>query len=74
MVASFPGLPHLQFLIARSMQKKNGGRRPGESYRVIRGTHDVTGSRHGDIYTFISPATEKLENQDKIQLRDKSCL
>ena len=35
-VASFPGLPHLQFLIACSMQK--GGGRPGESSHVIRGT------------------------------------
>ena len=42
-----------------------GGRRPGESYHVIRGTNDVTGSRHEDIFTFISPATEKLEKQDK---------
>ena len=62
-LASFPGLPRLQFLIACSIQ--NGGRRPGESYHVIRGTHDVTGSRHEDIFTFISPATEKLEKQDK---------
>ena len=69
-LASFPGLPRLQFLIACSM----GGRRPGESYHVIRGTHDVTGSRHEDIFTFISPATEKLEKQDKFQPRDKSHL
>ena len=41
---------------------------------VIRGTHDVTGSRHEDILTFISPATEKLEKQDKFQPRDKSYL
>ena len=33
---------------------------------------DVTDSRHGDIFTFISPATEKLKKQDKFQPRDKS--
>ena len=33
---------------------------------------DITDSRHGDIFTFISPTTEKLEKQDKFQLRDKS--
>ena len=38
---------------------------PGESYHVIRATGDVTDSRHGDIFTFISPATEKLKKQDK---------
>ena len=42
---------------------------PGESYHVIRGTADVTDSRHGYI---ISPATEKLKKQDKLQPRDKS--
>ena len=52
----------------------NGGRRPGESYHVIRGTADVTGSRHEDIITFISPAVEKLEKQDKFQPKDKSYL
>ena len=46
---------------------KNGGRSLGESYNVIYGTHDVTGSRHEDIFTFLSPATEKLEKQDKFQ-------
>ena len=49
-------------------------RRPGESYHVIRGTHDVTGSRHEDIFTFISPATEKLKKHDKFQPKDKSHL
>ena len=39
---------------------------------MIRGTADVTGSRHKDIFTFISPAVEKLEKQDKFQLKDKS--
>ena len=53
---------------------KNGGRKPGESYHVIRGTHDVTGSRHEDIFTFISQATEKLKKQDMFQPRDKSYL
>ena len=47
-------------------------RRPGESYHVIPATGDVTDSRHGDIFTFISPATEKLKKQDKFQPRDKS--
>ena len=36
---------------------KNGVRRPGEPYHAIHGTSDVTGSRHEDIFTFISPAT-----------------
>ena len=40
---------------------------PGESYHVIPATGDVTDSRHGDIFTFISPATEKLKKQDKFQ-------
>ena len=53
---------------------KNGGRRPGESYHVIRGTADVIGSRHEDIFTFISPAVAKLEKQDKLQPKDKSYL
>ena len=56
------------------MQKWREKARPGESYHVIRGTHDVTGSRHEDIFTFISPATEKLEKQDKFQPKDKSHL
>ena len=47
---------------------------PGESYHVIRGTADVTESRHGGIFKFISPATEKLEKQDTFQPRDKSFL
>ena len=34
----------------------NGGRRTGESHHMI--------YRHRDIFTFISPVTEKLENQD----------
>jgi len=41
---------------------------------MIRATGGVTDSRHGDIFTFISPATEKLKKQDKFQLRDKSYL
>ena len=41
---------------------------------MICGTHDVTDSRHEDIFTFISPATEKLEQQDKFQSKDKSHL
>ena len=41
---------------------------------MIRGTHDVTGSRFEDIFTFISPVTEKLEKQDKFQPKDKSYL
>jgi len=45
---------------------KSGGRRPGVSYHVIHGTHDVTSSRHEDIFAFISPAAEKLEKQDKL--------
>ena len=47
---------------------------PGESYHVIRGTADITDSRHGGIFTFISPATEKLKKQDTFQPRDKSYL
>ena len=38
------------------------------------GTHEVAGSRHEDLFTFISPATEKLKKQDKFQPRDKSYL
>ena len=34
-----------------------------QHHHVIRGTSDVTDFRHGDIFTFISPATEKLEKQ-----------
>ena len=40
----------------------------------IHGTADVTGSRHKDIFTFISPAVKKLEKQDKFQPKDKSYL
>ena len=40
---------------------------------MVHGTHDVRCSRHEDIFPFISPATEKLENQDKFQPKDKSC-
>ena len=53
---------------------QNGARRFGESYHLIHGTHDVTGSRHEDIFTFISSSTEKLEKQDQFQPRDKSYL
>ena len=45
-----------------------------DRYHVIRGTAVVTDSRHGDIFTFISSATEKLKKQDKFQLKDKSYL
>ena len=38
---------------------------------MIRGTADVTGSRHEEIFTFISPAVEKLEKQDKFKPKDK---
>ena len=41
---------------------------------MIRGTADVIGSRHEDIFTFISPAVAKLEKQDKFQPKDKSYL
>ena len=41
---------------------------------MIRGTTDVIGSRHEDIFTFISPAVAKLEKQDKFQPKDKSYL
>ena len=41
---------------------------------MIRGTDNITGSRHEDIFTFISPAIEKLEKQDKFQPKDKSYL
>ena len=44
-IASFPGLPGLQFLITCRA-------RTGESYHVIRGTGDITDSRHEDILTF----------------------
>ena len=49
-------------------------RSSGESYHVIRGTADVTSSRHKVIFTFISPALKKLEKQDKFQPKDKSYL
>ena len=35
---------------------------------MIRGTGDVTDSRHGDV-SHLSSATEKLEKQDKFQLK-----
>ena len=41
---------------------------------MIRGTHDVTGARPDDVFTFISPVTEKLEKQGKFQPKDKSYL
>ena len=41
---------------------------------MIHGTHDVTDSRPEDIFTFISPVTEKLEKQDKFKPKDKSYL
>ena len=41
---------------------------------MIRGTADVTGSRHEDIFTLISPATEELEKQDKFQPKGKTYL
>ena len=41
---------------------------------MIRGTADVIGSRHEDIFTFISPAVAKLEKQDKFLPKDKSYL
>ena len=41
---------------------------------MICGTHDVTGSRHEDMFTYVSPVAEKLEKQDKFQPKDKSYL
>ena len=41
---------------------------------MIRGTYDITDSRHKGIFTFIYPATEKLEKQDKFQPKDESYL
>ena len=41
---------------------------------MIRGTADVTCSRHEDTFTFISPAVEKLEKPEKFQPKDKSYL
>ena len=35
---------------------------------MICGTHDVTGSRHEDMFTCVSPVAEKLEKQDKSYL------
>ena len=58
-LASFPGLQRLRFWSLAVC--KNGARRPGESYHVIRSTGDVTETRHEDIFTFISPATENLK-------------
>lgn len=40
--------PSLPLLVAAVC--KNRERWPGLSYHVIRGTHDVTGSRHIDIF------------------------
>lgn len=45
-----PSLPLLVALLVAAVCKKNRGRRPGVSYHVIRSTHDVTGSRHIDIF------------------------
>ena len=53
-------------------EREGQGLTYGVSYHVIRGTHDVTDSRHKKIFTFISP--EKLNKQDKFQSRDKSYL
>ena len=55
-------------------EREGQGLTYGVSYHMIRSTHDVTDSRHKDIFTFISPATEKLKKQDKFQPRDKSYL
>ena len=71
-VASFPGVLYLQFLIACSMQKWR--EKAGESYYMIRGMADVTDSRHNSLFTFLSIATEKLENRSKFQKRGKSHL
>jgi len=40
---------------------------PGNLNTWIRGTADVTDSRHNSLFTFLSTATEKLENQNKFQ-------
>ena len=65
--SSIPGSPVTRlFLPPVSAVCKSGGRRSGVSYHVIHGTHDVTSSRHEDIFAFISPAAEKLEKQDKL--------
>ena len=51
---------------------KNRGRRPGESYHMIRVTADVMDSRCNSLFTFVSTATEKLESPNKFQMRSKS--
>ena len=56
-LASLPGLPQLQFLIACSMHKQRY-RWAGKSYHVIHDKHDVTGSRHKDIHIYLSSYTE----------------
>ena len=40
----------------------------GRFHHVIRGTADVTDSRHSSLFTFVSTVSEKLENQNKSYL------
>ena len=60
---------HLQYA---KTEREGQGLTYGVIYHMIRGTHDITDSRHKKIFTFISP--EKLKKQEKFQPRDKSYL
>ena len=46
----------------------------GEFHYMIRGTADVTDSKHNSLFTFVSIVTEKLETRKKFQRRGKSYL
>ena len=64
-------VPRPSALIAYSMQKKNGGRRPGESYHTFHSKADIMDSRCNGLFTFLSTAIEKI---DKLQRRSRSYL
>jgi len=59
LLALFPGLLHLQFL-PLTVCKKNGERRPEESYHVIHSMADVMDSRCNGLFMFLLTAIEKL--------------
>ena len=61
-------------LIILQYAKSEGELRPGQFHHMICGTVDVTDFRRNSLFTFISTATQKLENQNKFQRRCKSYL
>ena len=74
-VSSLPDLPSAVFDCLQYVQTKEEAR-PGESYHVIRGTHDVTGSRYEYILQAIinwrwgRPGTEANHKLEVGKARD----